>query len=46
MEDLKAKPVSHLLLLSAAFGERIRYRINDKIPMHLMEIKCLSDFIF
>ena len=44
MEDLKENPVSHLLILSAAFGERIRDRINKKIPMHQMEIKCLSDF--
>jgi SAM-dependent methyltransferase len=44
MEDLKENPVSHLLILSAAFGEMIRDRINEKIPMHEMEIKCLTDF--
>ena len=44
MEDLKENPVSHILILSAAFGEMIRDRINEKIPMHEMEIKCLNDF--
>ena len=44
MDDLKENPVSHLLILSAAFGEKIRNRINEEIPTHQMEIKCLSDF--
>jgi SAM-dependent methyltransferase len=44
IEELDSNQVSHLLILSAAFGERIRDRINEKIPMHQMEIKCLSDF--
>jgi hypothetical protein len=44
MEDLRENPVSHLLILSTAFGEMLRDRINEKIPMHQMEIKCLNDF--
>ena len=45
MDDLKGNPVTHLLVLSVAFGEKIRQRINKEISGHEMEITCLSDFI-
>ncbi len=44
MEDLIANPVSHLLILSFAFGDTIRSRIDARAPGHRMTIRCLSDF--
>ncbi len=42
--ELQENPVTHLLILSFAFGEGIRRRINETIPGHKMKIACLTDF--
>jgi len=44
MDALKARPVTDLLILSFAFGDKIRNRINKQIPGHMMKIRCLEDF--
>lgn len=44
MADLVAKPVSHLLILSSAFGDKIRNKINTLVPNCYMQIRCLSDY--
>lgn len=44
MSDLIARPVSHLLILSSAFGETIRSKIDARLPGHRMTIRCLNDF--
>jgi 2-polyprenyl-3-methyl-5-hydroxy-6-metoxy-1,4-benzoquinol methylase len=43
INDLKEKPVSHLLILSFVFGNKIRDRIYEQIPNHKINILCLSD---
>jgi len=44
MDDLMANPVTHLLILSFAFGDQIRSRINEQLPGNKIEMACLSDF--
>lgn len=44
MDDLMADPVTHLLILSFAFGDQIRSRINEQLPGYKIEIACLEDF--
>jgi SAM-dependent methyltransferase len=44
MADLIARPVTHLLILSFAFGDKIRSRIDAGLPGHSIAIRCLSDF--
>lgn len=44
MNDLLANPVTDLLILSFAFGDKIRARINEQLPGHTINIRCLSDF--
>lgn len=43
MADLVAAPVSHLLILSFAFGDAIRRRIEEAAPGAIHSILCLSD---
>ncbi|WP_271255176.1 class I SAM-dependent methyltransferase [Pseudanabaena sp. Chao 1811] len=45
MNDLKENPVSHLIILSFAFGNKIRDRINEQISDHKINIFCLSDIL-
>jgi 2-polyprenyl-3-methyl-5-hydroxy-6-metoxy-1,4-benzoquinol methylase len=42
-QELAANPVTHLLIMSYAFGDKIRQRINDAIPGHGMNILTLAD---
>lgn len=44
MGDLVAKPVTHLLILSSAFGDKIRHKLRTLSPDHSMKIWCLSDY--
>jgi 2-polyprenyl-3-methyl-5-hydroxy-6-metoxy-1,4-benzoquinol methylase len=44
MQDLIARPVTHLLILSFAFGDKIRQKIQTLAPNHTMNIWCLSDY--
>jgi hypothetical protein len=44
MSELVRKPVTHLLILSFQFGEKIRENINKIIPEHNMMIRCFTDF--
>lgn len=43
LDDLAAKPVSHLLIMSFAFGEAIRSRIAGRIQGHAIKILALAD---
>jgi SAM-dependent methyltransferase len=42
--DLKADPVTHLIITSFAFGEKIRGKVNDSLLGSPIEIRTLSDF--
>jgi hypothetical protein len=44
MADLIERPVSHLLILSFAFGDAIKDRVQTRLPGHSITIRCLSDF--
>lgn len=43
MDDLVARPVTHLVILSYAFGARIRERIQQVVGRDRIKILCLSD---
>ncbi len=43
MDELASEPVSHLLIMSAAFGGAIRSRINDRLPGHGIKVLTLAD---
>ncbi len=42
--DLLKSPVSHLLILSFAFGDKIKNKVLDKLPANSIVVKSLSDF--
>ena len=44
MNDLRETPVSHLLILSSAFGNKIKNRVQQCLPKNNINIKCLDDF--
>ena len=44
-EDLIKQPVSHLLIMSAAFGQKIKDKVLGKIDKRKININCLNDFI-
>ncbi len=44
-EDLIKQPVSYLLIMSAAFGQKIKDKVLGKIDNQKININCLNDFI-
>lgn len=44
-QDAVDKPVTHMLIMSAAFGQRIKNKLIDKIGLDRIVICCLDDFI-
>jgi hypothetical protein len=43
-DDLAAEPVSHLLIMSFAFGDVIRNRLRERLDAAAVNIRTLSDF--
>ncbi|MDA9160924.1 class I SAM-dependent methyltransferase [Crocinitomicaceae bacterium] len=44
MDELVEKPVTHLIIMSAIFGEIIKTKVMDRTVGSGMQIKCLNDF--
>ncbi|KYG81136.1 class I SAM-dependent methyltransferase [Roseivirga echinicomitans] len=44
-QDVVDEPVTHMVIMSAAFGQKIKNKIIDKIGKDKMVIYCLDDFI-